>query len=95
MSINKHLKAPRVQRWGNSLAVRLPAALLASSGIKEGTQLEITNSGNGLLIKPIQTQQKPRYFNPYSEQDLLKGLSPDSVYTDIVFEPSLKELGYD
>ena len=32
----------QVAKWGNSLAVRLPAAVVDALGLKEGDQLEIT-----------------------------------------------------
>jgi antitoxin MazE len=31
----------RVARWGNSLAVRLPARLVAELGLREGDEIEI------------------------------------------------------
>lgn len=31
-----------VSRWGNSLAVRLPAAVVEALGLKEGDEIEIT-----------------------------------------------------
>ena len=31
----------QVAKWGNSLAVRLPAALVQSLGLKEGDQIDI------------------------------------------------------
>lgn len=31
----------QVSKWGNSLAVRLPAAVVAVLGLKEGDQIEI------------------------------------------------------
>ncbi|MBV8096780.1 MAG: AbrB/MazE/SpoVT family DNA-binding domain-containing protein [Acetobacteraceae bacterium] len=31
----------QVARWGNSLAVRLPAAVVAALGLKEGDEIEI------------------------------------------------------
>ena len=33
-----------VARWGNSLAVRLPAHLVRSMGLKEGDKVELANS---------------------------------------------------
>jgi antitoxin MazE len=33
--------AMQVSRWGNSLAVRLPAAVVDALGLKEGDQIEI------------------------------------------------------
>ncbi|MGB9885814.1 MAG: AbrB/MazE/SpoVT family DNA-binding domain-containing protein [Moorellales bacterium] len=32
---------PRVQRWGNSLAIRLPKALAGKLGLVEGTPVEL------------------------------------------------------
>ncbi len=35
----------QVARWGNSLAVRLPAAVVEALGLKEGDQVEIHVAG--------------------------------------------------
>ena len=35
----------RVSKWGNSLAVRLPAAVVEVLGLKEGDQVEIQVAG--------------------------------------------------
>jgi antitoxin MazE len=35
----------RVSKWGNSLAVRLPAAVVEALGLKEGDMLEIQVAG--------------------------------------------------
>jgi antitoxin MazE len=35
----------RVAKWGNSLAVRLPAALVKALKLKEGDQIEIRPAG--------------------------------------------------
>jgi antitoxin MazE len=37
--------AMQVSRWGNSLAVRLPAAVVEALGLKEGDQIEIQVAG--------------------------------------------------
>ena len=36
----------RVQRWGNSLAVRLPTAVVEALDLKEGDQIEIRIAGD-------------------------------------------------
>jgi antitoxin MazE len=38
----------KVARWGNSLAVRLPAAVVAAMGLQEGDKVQIT-AGEGEL----------------------------------------------
>jgi antitoxin MazE len=35
----------QVSKWGNSLAVRLPAAVVDTLGLKEGDEIEITVAG--------------------------------------------------
>ena len=36
----------QVSKWGNSLAVRLPAAVVEALGLKEGDKLEIQVAGS-------------------------------------------------
>ena len=35
----------QVSRWGNSLAIRLPAAVVKALDLKEGDQIEVTVAG--------------------------------------------------
>jgi len=39
----------QVSKWGNSLAVRLPAAVVEALGLKEGDQIEIRVAGNRIF----------------------------------------------
>ena len=41
-----------VQRWGNSLAIRIPSAVAKSVGLCVGRPVEITPHKSGLLVKP-------------------------------------------
>lgn len=36
----------QVSKWGNSLAIRLPAAVVEVLGLKEGDDIEIVAAGN-------------------------------------------------
>jgi antitoxin MazE len=45
----------RIAKWGNSLAVRLPAAVVAALGLKAGDEIEIHVAGTrafGVARKP-------------------------------------------
>lgn len=44
----RHYQQP-IRRWGNSLAVRLPADCLRAAGLQEGDQLEIVVGDDGRL----------------------------------------------
>lgn len=46
-----------IQKWGNSAAVRLPAAMLAQMGLKVGDAVEADVSGNSVLLRAA----RPRY----------------------------------
>ena len=35
----------RIAKWGNSLAVRLPASVVETLGLQEGDEIEITVAG--------------------------------------------------
>ena len=48
----------QVARWGNSLAVRLPAAVVEALGLKEGDRVEIQVAGERSL--EVQRSQTPR-----------------------------------
>jgi antitoxin MazE len=38
-----------VSKWGNSLAVRLPKALVDSMGLKPGDELKVVETGEGII----------------------------------------------
>jgi antitoxin MazE len=40
----------QVSKWGNSLAIRLPAAVVEVLGLKAGDDIEITAAGNEQFV---------------------------------------------
>ena len=49
-----HVKA---QRWGNSLAVRIPKAVAAEVGIREQDEMEIEVAGGMIQLRPLSESQ--------------------------------------
>lgn len=47
-----------VQRWGNSLAVRIPARLAESLAMREGTQVDLECQGDVIVMRP---KSRPRH----------------------------------
>ena len=47
-----------IQKWGNSLAVRLPKTLATEAHLIEGSQVELVRTEAGVLVKP---RRRPRY----------------------------------
>jgi antitoxin MazE len=50
--------AMQVSKWGNSLAVRLPKALVDELGLKEGDELNLVAARNGTL--EVETKEGQR-----------------------------------
>ncbi|HXJ43838.1 MAG TPA: AbrB/MazE/SpoVT family DNA-binding domain-containing protein [Bryobacteraceae bacterium] len=42
-----------IQRWGNSLALRIPSAVARSAGIQQGQPVEISVHDSSVVITPI------------------------------------------
>jgi len=49
-----------VSKWGNSLAVRLPKALVDELGLKEGDELEIVTARQGAIEVETKEQRRQR-----------------------------------
>jgi antitoxin MazE len=42
-----------IQQWGNSLAVRIPAAVARSAHFEVGLEVEVTTDEVGVTVKPV------------------------------------------
>jgi antitoxin MazE len=62
-----------VQKWGNSLAVRIPAALAAQVDLAAGAPVELTAQNGSLVIRPVKPAR-------YRLQDLLKDCRPSQLH---------------
>jgi antitoxin MazE len=53
------MEAPmQVSKWGNSLAVRLPKALVDQLGLKEGDELNVVAAADGAI--EVETEENRR-----------------------------------
>jgi antitoxin MazE len=43
----------RVQRWGNSLALRIPKRLADEAGIGAGSAVDVSLAGGAIVARPI------------------------------------------
>lgn len=72
----------KVQRWGNSLAVRIPKAFAQDIGIEEDSSVEISVTGGELVISP----RAPR---PFTLVQLLEGITDENLHEEIATGPAL------
>ena len=69
---------PTVQTWGNSLAVRIPAALANQLSVTSGSEVNLSVSNGALLVKPA-TRRK------YRLSELLKDCRPKQLHGEVDF----------
>lgn len=70
-----------VKKWGNSLALRINAVTADALNLHQGSKVTYEILPDGLLIKPIVSKKKARVW-PYSEAQLLEGITPDTAHRD-------------
>lgn len=68
-----------VQRWGNSLALRLPKTFAEEISVREGDEVEMTVNKGRLVVVP----RAPR---DYRLDDLVAGIRPGNLHEEIVVE---------
>jgi antitoxin MazE len=75
-----------VRRWGNSAAVRLPAAALAAAGLKPDDPVTIREENGRIVIEAVRP-------NPLTLEWLLEGITPENLHGEIDFgRPVGKEI---
>ena len=65
----------RIQKWGNSLAVRIPKAYAKEAGLNEDSPVDISMSDNNLLLKPIRKRR-------HTLNELLSGVTDDNIHSE-------------
>lgn len=62
----------RVQKWGNSLAVRIPKSFAEEAGLQADEAVELSLVGGALVVRPIKPQ-------PLTLEQLLLGITDENV----------------
>ena len=79
-----------IQKWGNSLALRLTGPIRSIPQLEANMIVDIEIAEDCIKIYPAKKQTKKL---PFSEKDLLKGLNANSAHADEVANLSDKEIG--
>lgn len=79
----------KIQRWGNSLAIRLTGMARTVPRFSENMPVDIEISEEGLHIKPMLSFSKKL---PFTEAELLQGMTPASAHIEALAEPTLQEI---
>lgn len=66
----------QVQKWGNSLALRIPRSLAVESHIEQGSVVEVSLIEGKLMVAPV---GKPGY----TLEELLAGVTPENLHREV------------
>jgi len=68
----------KVQKWGNSLGVRIPKPVAEDTRLRAGSRVDVREEGDRLIIVPVEQPS-------FRLEDLLKGVSKKNLHTEADF----------
>ena len=71
-----------VQRWGNSLAVRIPKIFADEAGLEANDEIEISVQDGQIVLTPIKTKK-------YSLDELVAGITPENRHDEWDMGPAV------
>jgi antitoxin MazE len=66
----------RVQRWGNSLALRIPKTFATETGLESGSEVELTLDDGRLIVTPLAPTS-------YDLDELLAQVTPENLHGEV------------
>ncbi len=66
----------KIQKWGNSLAVRIPLAVAKETQLSSGETVDLASHDGQIVIVPVRQQR-------YKLADLLKGIKPHNQHDEV------------
>ena len=71
----------RIQRWGNSLALRIPKAFAADAHLTQDSPVDISVVDGKLVIEPIVDPQ-------FNLDDLLARMTEENIHSEVDTGPA-------
>lgn len=65
----------RIQKWGNSLAIRIPKPFALEVGLEQNSVVSVSISEGKLVLEPVKSV--------YSLEELLAQVTPDNLHQEI------------
>jgi antitoxin MazE len=73
---------PSIQKWGNSLAIRIPRTLAGQLEVKEGASVELSVREGELIVRPVSSKK-------LSLGKLLRDCKPSQLHGETDFGPDV------
>lgn len=72
----------RIQKWGNSLALRIPKSFAIETALDPGTEVDLTLEEGRLVVTP-------RRAPTYDLSELLAHITPENLHHEVDTGPSV------
>jgi antitoxin MazE len=66
----------KIQKWGNSLGLRIPKSFAAEAQVEEGSTVDLSVEQGGLLVRPLRTRK-------YHLSALLRNVTPRNLHGEV------------
>lgn len=66
----------KIQKWGNSLGLRIPKAFAEEAGVEAGSEVDLSIKDGELVISPARRKR-------YLLKDLLRGVSAKNLHGEV------------
>lgn len=66
----------KIQRWGNSLGLRIPKAFAEEAGVEAGSAVDVSVEDGDLVVRPLQARR-------YDLRSLLRGINARNIHEPV------------
>ncbi len=66
----------KVQKWGNSLGLRIPKSFAEQAGVEAGSEVDLSVEDGELIVRP---RRQPKY----ELKDLLRSITAKNVHKEV------------
>ncbi len=65
----------KIQKWGNSLGIRIPATFAREAEIRNGSPVNVSVSGGAIVVKKAAPN--------HTLEELLSGVTQDNIHSEV------------
>jgi len=76
MYIRERFMRTKIQKWGNSLGLRIPKSFAEEAGVKAGSEVDLAVEGGELIARPTRLPK-------YDLQGLLRKVTVRNIHKEV------------
>ena len=69
----------KIQRWGNSVGLRIPKPLAIETRVREGSVVDLTIESGRLIVRPVRARK-------YELDELLRQVRPRTLHGEVAVD---------